>query len=98
MYLLANAAVKDFESWKSSFHSNESYRAEHGERGYQVFQSADDPNEAVVLFEWSDDEDPRAFFGSEEMRERMTEAGLVAPPEMTVLELVEEKSARQPSA
>ncbi|QIO25520.1 antibiotic biosynthesis monooxygenase [Haloarcula sp. JP-L23] len=91
-YLLGKSQVKDFEEWHSSFHDNESYRAEHGEQGYQVFQSADDPNEVIVLFEWDENEDPRAFFESEEMRERMTKAGLTGRPDTTVLELVDEKS------
>jgi len=97
-YLLGTSPVKDFEKWNSTFHNNESYRTEHGERGYQVFQSVDDPNEVVVLFEWDENKDPRAFFESEEMREIMTEAGLTGPPDITVLELVDQKSAQQPSA
>jgi hypothetical protein len=46
-YLLGKSMVKDFEEWHSSFQDNESYRAEHGEQGYQIFQSADDPNEVI---------------------------------------------------
>ena len=96
-YLLGESTVKDFEEWHSSFHDNESYRAEHGEEGYQVFQSPNNPNEIVVLFEWDESKDPQAFFESEEMRERMTEAGLTGRPEMTVLELVDKKPMQQPS-
>ena len=96
-YLLGNSSVEDFEKWQSTFHSNEDYRNEHGERGYQVFQAVDDPNEIVVLFEWDENKDARAFFESEEMREKMTEAGLTSPPELTVLELVDQKAAQQPS-
>lgn len=91
MYLLGRSSVEDFEEWKSSFQENESYRTEHGELGYQVFQSRDDPNEIVVLFEWDDNEDPRGFFQSEEMRERMADAGLTDPPELTALELAAAK-------
>ena len=92
-YLLGRSPVEDFAEWKSTFDGNESYRAEHGERGYQVFQTANDPDEIVVLFEWDENEDPRAFFESDEMRETMAEAGLTGPPELTVLELVDRKSA-----
>lgn len=90
--------MEDFEKWRSTFHDNEAYRTEHGERGYQVFRSVEDPNEVVVLFEWDENEDPRTFFESEEMRETMAEAGLTGPPDMTVLELVDQKSASQPSS
>lgn len=89
--------MKDFETWQSAFHDNESYRAEHGERGYQVFQSVDDPNEVTVLFEWDDDEDPRAFFDSEEMREIMAEAGLMGTPDLTEMTFVEQKRGQHPS-
>lgn len=97
-YLLGKSTVKDFETWKSTFHNIDSYRTEHGQRGYQAFQSVDDPNEVVVLFEWDEDEDPRAFFESEEMRENLAEAGLTGRPDLTVLELVDQKPAQQPSA
>lgn len=97
-YLLGTTTVADFEEWHSSFHDNESYRAEHGERGYQVFQSVDDPNDVTVLFEWDEGEDPRAFFESEGMRKRMSEAGVTGRPDMSVLELIDEKSSLHPSA
>lgn len=94
-YLIGKTPVEDFEKWMSTFHKNESYRAEHGERGYQVYQSVDDPDEVVVVFEWDENEDPRAFFESEEMREKMAEAGLKGRPDMTEAELVDQKSAQQ---
>lgn len=97
-YLLGKSTVEDFEDWKSTFHDIDPYRTEHGQRGYQVFRSVDDPNEVVVLFEWDDTEDPRAFFESEEMRENLAEAGLTGRPDMTVLELVDQNSAHDPPA
>lgn len=97
-YLIGKSPVEDFEKWKSTFHDNESYRTEHGERGYQVFQSVDDPNEVVVLFEWDENEDPRAFFESEEMRDIMAEAGLKGRPDLTEVELVDQKPTQHPSA
>jgi heme-degrading monooxygenase HmoA len=97
-YLLGKSTVTDFEEWQTSFHNIDSYRTEHGQRGYQAFQSVADPNEVVVLFEWDENEDPRAFFESEEMRDKMAEAGVTGRPDMTVLELVDQKRIQQPSA
>lgn len=97
-YLIGKSAVEDFEKWRSSFKDNESFRTEHGEIGYQVFQSMDDPNEIVVVFEWDENEDPRSFFHSDEMRERMTDAGLIGPPDLTPAELVDRKVPEQPPA
>lgn len=96
-YLLAKATVEDFEEWKSSFGRHDSFRTEHGQRGYQVFRSVDDSNEVVVLFEWDDEEDPRAFFRSEEMRERLAAAGVEGQPEMSALKLIDRESATEPS-
>lgn len=97
-YLLARAPVEDFEEWKSAFDGFDPFRTEHGQRGYQVFQSTDDPNEVVVLFEWDDNEDPRAFFNSEEMRDRMAQAGVKGQPDMSVLTFIDQKSTTKPSA
>ncbi|WP_332898155.1 antibiotic biosynthesis monooxygenase [Haladaptatus sp. CMSO5] len=97
-FLVAKATVADFEAWKSSFDSNDSFRTEHGQLGYQTFQSVDDPNEVVVLFDWDDAEDPRAFFGSEEMRERLAAAGVKGMPELSVVKMVDQKSVIEPSA
>ncbi|MFD1647143.1 putative quinol monooxygenase [Haloarchaeobius litoreus] len=97
-YLLGKASVENFDEWKSAFDGFEDFRTDHGQQGYQVFQSVDDPHEAVVLFEWADGEDPRAFFASEEMQERLEEAGVKGQPELTELEFIEQKSTQHPSA
>lgn len=90
-YLLGKAEVKDFGEWNSNFYDNDSYRTEHGQTGYQVFQSVDDPDVVVVLFEWNETEDARAFFESEGMRQRLEDAGVKGQPELTSLERVDQK-------
>lgn len=88
VYLLARSRVDDFETWQSNFEQNDSYRTEHGQQGHQVFHSSDDPNEVVVLFEWDDHENARALFDSDEMRDRLADAGVQGQPEMTYLDEV----------
>jgi len=90
-YLLGSAEVEDFDEWKQNFYDNDTYRTEHGQTGYQVFQSEENPDEVVVLFEWDDTEDARAFFESEGMRERLVDAGVKGQPETTSLERVDQK-------
>lgn len=97
-YLLGTSTVEDYEAWRTAFAENDVFRIEHGQRGYQVYQSVDEPNEVTVIFEWADDEDPRTFFESKEMRKRMTDAGLQGKPDLSVLELVDQRSAIEPSA
>lgn len=91
MYLLGKTSVEDFDKWKSNFGDNEPYRTDHGEQGYQVFQSMDDLNEVVVLFEWDERENARDLFESEGMRERLADAGVKGKPELTYLERVDQK-------
>lgn len=88
VYLLATADVDDFDEWKSNFDGNDTYRTEHGQQGFQAFQSADDPNEVVVLFEWDDREHARALFDSDEWREKLAEAGVKGQPDLSFLERV----------
>lgn len=57
-----------------------------------------DPDEAIALFEWADEGDSRAFFASEELRERLEEAGVNGRPELTELEFIDQKPTRHPSA
>lgn len=90
-YLLGTTEVEDFDEWKSNFDHNDSFRTEHGQQGFEVFQSVEDPNVAVVLFEWDDTENARALFESEEMRERLAAAGVKGHPDMTFLERVDQK-------
>jgi hypothetical protein len=59
--------------------------------GGQVFRSADDRNEAVILIEW-DLERARQFSQSEEFRAKMQDAGILGPPEFTFLEEIEQLS------
>ncbi|WP_232703603.1 antibiotic biosynthesis monooxygenase [Halobacterium wangiae] len=90
-YLLGKSEVEDFDEWKSNFEDNDSFRSEHGQQGFQVFQSVDDPNETVVLFEWDDAENARDLFQSDEMRERLVAAGLKGEPDLTFLERVDQR-------
>ena len=90
-YLLGRSAVEDFDARKSNFDANDAYRTDHGQRGFQVFQSADDPNEVVVLFEWDDRENARALFDSAEWQERLAKAGVKGKPDLSFLERVDSR-------
>ncbi|WP_277553851.1 antibiotic biosynthesis monooxygenase [Halobaculum limi] len=88
VYLIARATVADFDAWRTAFDSNDDYRTEHGQRGYQVFRPRDTRDEVVVVFDWADDRSPVEFFSSPEMRDRMREAGIQGRPEMTLADEV----------
>ncbi|WP_232688348.1 antibiotic biosynthesis monooxygenase [Halobacterium zhouii] len=80
--------VADFDAWRENFDQNDSLRTEHGQRGYQIFRSSDDPEDVVVLFEWDDRENARKLFESDEMRGRLADAGVEGQPELSYFEQV----------
>jgi heme-degrading monooxygenase HmoA len=79
-YLLVRQKVTDYEKWKSAFDAHGVTRQANGSRGGQLFRSATDPNELIVLLEWHDLEKARQFALSEELREVMQRAGVVDHP------------------
>jgi hypothetical protein len=83
--------VADYAGWKLVFDANGANRQASGSRGGQVFRSADDRNEVVLLFAW-DLQKARQFSRGEEFRAKMQGAGILGPPEFTFLEEIEQLS------
>ena len=91
-YLLVRHKVKDYSSWKSGFDDHASTRRESGSRGGHVFRSADDPEEVVVLLEWDDLDNARAFAESDDLRETMRRVGVIGRPDVYFLEEADQPS------
>ena len=70
----------DYEQWKSAFDAHCVTRQANGSRGGQLFRSADDPNELILLLEWDVMEKARQFAQSEDLRAVMQQAGVVERP------------------
>jgi heme-degrading monooxygenase HmoA len=83
--------VADYARWKLVFDADGANRQASGSKGGQVFRSADDPNEVVLLFEW-DLEKARQYSQSEEVRAKMQDAGVLDSPEVSVLDEIEQLS------
>ncbi len=88
VHVMGKTHVADFDAWRENFDQNDSLRTEHGQRGYQIFRSSDDPEDVVVLFEWDDRENARKLFESDEMRGRLADAGVEGQPELSYFEQV----------
>ncbi len=88
-YVIVNHTVADYARWKALFDADGANRQAGGSRGGQLFRSADDPNEVVMLFEW-DLEQARQFSQREELRAKMQEAGVLNPPDFYFLEEIEQ--------
>ena len=89
-YLLIDHTVQDYQEWKPHFDDHASTRAEHGCEGGQLFHKEGDETEIVALFEWDSLENAREFAASEDLHEKMDEAGVVGEPELQFLEQIEE--------
>jgi heme-degrading monooxygenase HmoA len=84
-YLLLSHRVHDYEQWKSAFDAHSLTRQANGSRGGQLFRSASDPNELIVLLEWDVLETARQFAQSEDFHELMQQAGVVGIPSISFL-------------
>ena len=79
-YVIVTHPVKDFDTWKSVFDKFESVRKEGGEQSAVVLRHADDPNMVTVVNTWNSIDEFQAFFGQEELKSGMAEAGVAGPP------------------
>ena len=83
-YTIATHPVRDFDAWKAIFDQFEPIRKEAGERSAVVLRHADDPNMVTVINTWVSIEAFQALFNREELKARMAEAGVTAPPTITI--------------
>jgi hypothetical protein len=83
-FVIFRTKVADYARWKPIFDADGANRQAGGSKGGQLFRSADDPNEVVMLFEW-DLEKARQFSQSEELRAKMQEAVVLGPPDVYFL-------------
>jgi quinol monooxygenase YgiN len=92
-HVLVRHKVTDFATWKPIYDAHGATRKASGCRQAWLFRNAENPNEAVILFEWSDLESARRFIGSEDLRQTMTRAGVADRPDIYFLDEVGRSSA-----
>ena len=92
-YLIIRHQIEDYERWKPVFDDHASTRAEYGSTGYQLLRSADDPNELCMVFEVQDLDRARELVFSDELGEKMQDAGVADQPDFYFLNEVERGSA-----
>jgi len=85
-HLLVIENVESFARWKQAFDSHVATREASGCKGGHIFQNADDPNNIVILLEWDDVAQARAFAGLDSLREAMQRGGIVGAPEVLILQ------------
>lgn len=80
-------AVNNYEKWKKIFDEDEPIRAEAGLELRAISTNADDPGVVNVMFATNDFEKAKNLINSDELKKRMSEAGVQSEPEFTVLKV-----------
>ncbi|MGA7670742.1 MAG: hypothetical protein WBW04_09995 [Nitrolancea sp.] len=88
-YLLIRHKVNDYDAWKPVYDEDAENRKAHGSKGGRLFRNANNPNETISVFEFSDMEDAQKFTESPELHERMQRAGIADRPDIFFLDEVE---------
>lgn len=92
-HTIGRVRVRDFDHFLRTFTTQGKLkRGEHGSRGAKIFRSTENPNEAIVIFDW-DQADAVKFFNDVEAMAIMNEAGVQGPPQLFFAEQVDETDA-----
>jgi len=85
IHVLIHHEVADYPAWKSAFDAALEWRTRNGERSCRIFHSSGNVNGVTLLFEWDSLESARTFLASDELKTRMTKAGVKGQPQIEFL-------------
>ena len=86
-HVIITHKVNDYSQWKKVFDDFADTRKDGGEKAYQVFQHADDPNNLTLVFEWDNKANAEEFLSSSELKSTMQRAGVAESPTIRYVEL-----------
>lgn len=92
-YLLVRHDVKDYATWKRHYDEHAATRKRSGSKGAHLYRSSNKPNEVVMLFEWDNAKNMKAFAESDDLKKTMEKAGVVGMPDVFFLEEIERQPA-----
>jgi len=75
MKIIVRRRLKDYESWKRLVSEREGTRQKYGSRGGFVYQSAKDPNDVVLVFDWDDRKPYAAYFELPDVQKALADTG-----------------------
>jgi quinol monooxygenase YgiN len=84
--LFVHHKVEDYSKWRPVFDEMDAVRRSMGQTAYQVFRTAADPNEIVILTTWPSAEHARAYGQLPELKAAMARGGVISQPEILILE------------
>jgi heme-degrading monooxygenase HmoA len=86
--LFVQHKVADYSKWRKIFDDMTATRTSYGMSAQQVFHSAADPNEIVILTHWPSVEKAQAYAQSPEIKTAMQNGGVLSQPNVLFLEEV----------
>jgi hypothetical protein len=84
-----HVSVEDFDRWKPVFDEDGVNRERASSRGGYVCRNRANPNELVVLLEFTDAAHMEAFSQSPGLHEAMARSGVVGTPDIAFLDLAD---------
>ena len=80
--MIIHHRVRNYETWRPVYDAHEPARDAAGLSNGQVFRSAKDPNDLVILFDMQDRNKAEAFAASEDLKFAMQQSGVEGEPDM----------------
>lgn len=77
-------SVADYNAWRPVYDADRPRRDEGGLREVGVFRGADDPNSVLVVWVADDVSGFQAMMESDDLKEKMQEAGVTSAPEVWI--------------
>ena len=84
-YILIRHKVADFAKWKPVYDTHGPARADAGLKEERLLRNIDNPNEVVLLFSAQDLNKAKQFAASDDLRQRMQQAGVTDKPDIWFL-------------
>jgi hypothetical protein len=81
--------VKDYDAWKVVFDADDSNRREFGLSDRALLRGVDNPNMVYIVFAFENEEKARAMVSSEELKNKMAEAGVIGAPDIQFINWAE---------
>jgi quinol monooxygenase YgiN len=83
--LIVHHKVQNYSTWRKVFDDHDKTRKEFGSTGYQVLQSASDPNDITAIMDWPSVDAAKAFATSASLKDAMKNAGVISQPDVSFL-------------
>jgi hypothetical protein len=85
-YILIRHKVADFGKWRPTYDAHASARAAAGLKEERLLRNIDSPNEVILLFSAQDLNKAKEFARSDDLRQKMQQAGVTDKPDVWFLE------------